>query len=154
MNTTLVTFKKAGVDLTLVALGNEIRHGMLWPLGYVDVDKPATNFANFAVLWKAARAGVDDAVNWGITKPQVLIHIDDGWNLTLQERWFSSLTANNVPLSAWDVFGFSFYPFYGTAATLNNLKTTLNALAVKYGKPLHVVETDYPAICNGESTLR
>ena len=47
------------------------------------------------------------------------------------------------------IFGFSFYPFYGTAATLANLKTSLTALAYKYNKPLHVVETDWPDICNG-----
>lgn len=49
----------------------------------------------------------------------------------------------------WDVFGFSFYPFYGTNATLGNLADTLNTLAAKYNKPLHVVETDWPAICDG-----
>ena len=128
---------------------------MLWPLGYADVDvEPWTstvaNFSNLATLWKSARAGVDDAIALGTPKPQILIHIDDGWNLTLQQRWFGALTANGVPLTAWDVFGFSFYPFYGTAATFDNLRTTLNTLAKQYGKPLQVVETDYPAICNGE----
>jgi arabinogalactan endo-1,4-beta-galactosidase len=150
-----VSFKKAGINLDLVALGNEIRHGILWPVGYADVDvspwpKTVANFSNLAYLWKAARAGVDDAIHAGVPKPQVLIHIDDGWNLTLQQRWFGALTANGVPTSAWDVFGFSFYPFYGTAATFNNLRTTLNTLAHEYRKPLQVVETDYPAICNGE----
>lgn len=152
---TLIAFKNAGVQLSLVALGNEIRHGMLWPLGQADVDVepwPATvaNFSNLAKLYLSARAGVDDAVHAGVVKPQVLIHIDDGWNLTLQQRWFGAMTANGVPTSAWDVFGFSFYPFYGTAATFDNLRTTLNTLALEYRKPLQVVETDYPAICNGE----
>jgi len=151
---TLISFKEAGVDLSLVSLGNEIRHGMLWPVGYVDVDiKPwsslVANFSSLAKLYTAARAGVDDAVHAGVSKPQVIIHIDNGWNLTLQERWFGALTANGVPTSAWDVFGFSFYPFYGTSATFANLRTTLNTLAEQYKKPLQVVETDYPAICNG-----
>lgn len=128
---------------------------MLWPVGYVDVDisplaAMVANFSSLATLYKAARAGVDDAVDEGVKKPEVLIHIDDGWNLTLQERWFAGLTGNGVPVTAWDVFGFSFYPFYGTAATLANLRTTLNTLATTYRKPLQVVETDYPAICNGE----
>lgn len=152
---TLVAFKGAGINLSIVALGNEIRHGMLWPLGYTDVDiQPfsalVANFSNMATLYKAARAGVDDAIFAGVPKPQVMIHIDNGWNLTLQQRWFGALVANGVPLTAWDVFGFSFYPFYGTAATFNNLRHTLNSLALEYKKPLQVVETDYPAICNGE----
>ena len=57
---------------------------------------------------------------------------------------------NGLPTTAWDVFAFSFYPFYGTAATFSNLRTTLNTLAEEYRKPLQVVETDYPAICNGQ----
>jgi arabinogalactan endo-1,4-beta-galactosidase len=60
------------------------------------------------------------------------------------------MVANGIPANAWDVFGFSFYPFYGTAATFDNLKTTLNTLAYEYKKPIQVVETDYPAICDGQ----
>jgi hypothetical protein len=86
---TLISFKQAGINLDLVALGNEIRHGMLWPIGQADVDvepwpQTVANFSNLATLWKAARAGIDDAISAGVPKPQVLIHIDDGWNLTLQ----------------------------------------------------------------------
>jgi arabinogalactan endo-1,4-beta-galactosidase len=150
---TLVSFKQAGITLDLVSLGNEIRHGMLWPLGEANVDVepwPATvaNFSNLATLWKAARAGVDDATSAGVPKAQVLIHIANGWNLTLQQRWFPAMIENGLPLSAWDAFGFSFYPFYGTSATFDNLRMTLNTLAVEYRKPLQVVETDYPAICD------
>ncbi|KAH8675413.1 family 53 glycosyl hydrolase [Xylariales sp. PMI_506] len=152
---TLVSFRKAGVVLDFVSLGNEIRHGMLWPTGYVDVDtapysKLVANFTNLATLYTAARAGVDDAVAAGVTKPQVMIHIDNGWNSTLQTRWYSALFANGVPTSAVDVFGVSFYPFYGTAATFDNLRSSLRILTGKYNKPVQVVETDYPAICDGE----
>ena len=149
MKDTLVSFQNAGIPLDIVSLGNEVRTGMLWPLGRVTAGTPSS-FANFATLYKAARAGVDDATQAGLPKPQVMIHIDNGWDLKLQQNWFSGLTANGVPTSAWDVFGFSFYPFYGTSATFANLKTSLNALAEQYRKPIQVVETDYPAICNGQ----
>ena len=148
-------FASAGVDLAIVSLGNEIRNGMLWPLGRVSVDvepKQAriANFTNMATLYASARKGVDDAVAAGVAKPEVMIHIDNGWNLTLQERWFSSLTATGMVKRAdWDIFGFSMYPFYGTEATFANLRTSLNAMAAKYEKPIHVVETDWPAICTG-----
>ncbi|KAH6719065.1 family 53 glycosyl hydrolase [Leptodontidium sp. MPI-SDFR-AT-0119] len=152
---TLISFKKAGINLDIVALGNEIRHGMLWPIGYVDVDiqpwsATVANFSSLATLYKAARAGVDDAINSGFKKPEVMIHVDNGWNITLQQRWYGALIANGVPTSAFDTIGVSFYPFYGTAATFDNLKTSLNTLARQYRKPLQVVETDYPAICNGQ----
>ncbi|KAK1996108.1 family 53 glycosyl hydrolase [Colletotrichum falcatum] len=151
---TLVAFKDAGVTLDIVSLGNEIRHGMLWPLGRASVDVqpwPATvaNFSNLATLYKAARAGVRDATCAGVPKPEVMLHLDNGWNLTLQERWYGALVDNGVLPSAWDSFGFSFYPFYGTAATFENLRAVLRAMADKYGKPMQVVETDYPAVCDG-----
>jgi len=128
---------------------------MLWPVGRVDVDvqpwsKTVANFSNIAILYSAARAGVDDVPYRLFQKPQIMVHIDNGWNLTLQQRWFGALTANGVQSSAWDVFGFSFYPFYGTAATFTNLRRSLNTLAKEYKKPIQVVETDYPAICNGQ----
>jgi len=155
VKSTLVAFKNGGVDLSLVSLGNEIRHGMLWPTGYVDVDTMPTsariaNFTNFAELWAAARAGVNDAVSAGVKKPQIMIHIDDGWNKTLQLDWFGALVGTGkVKTSDWDVFGFSFYPFYGTAATLATLADSLAAVSKQYKKPVHVVETDWPDVCDG-----
>ncbi|EME83168.1 glycoside hydrolase family 53 protein [Pseudocercospora fijiensis CIRAD86] len=152
---TLQHLHKANVDTAIVSLGNEIRHGMLWPLGRVNVDvEPESariaNFTGMATLYAAARSGVKDAVHAGVPKPLTMIHIDNGWNLTLQKRWFSALTATGkVKTSDWDVFGFSIYPFYGTNATLDNLKTSLNWVANQYCKPIHVVETDWPAICTG-----
>ncbi|TQN73986.1 Arabinogalactan endo-beta-1,4-galactanase [Colletotrichum shisoi] len=151
---TLVAFRDAGVTLDIVSLGNEIRHGMIWPLGRVSVDvqpwsAAVANFSNLATLYKAARAGVKDATCAGVPKPEVMLHLDNGWNLTLQERWYGALVHNGVPLSAWDSFGFSFYPFYGTSATFANLREVLRVMAEKYNKPMQVVETDYPAVCDG-----
>ncbi|CCF44787.1 glycosyl hydrolase family 53 [Colletotrichum higginsianum] len=151
---TLVAFRDAGVTLDIVSLGNEIRHGMIWPLGRVSVDvqpwsATVANFSNIATLYKAARAGVKDATCAGVPKPEVMLHLDNGWNLTLQERWYGALVDNGVPLSAWDSFGFSFYPFYGTSATFANLREVLRVMADKYNKPMQVVETDYPAVCDG-----
>ncbi|KAI9757599.1 MAG: hypothetical protein M4579_003412 [Chaenotheca gracillima] len=155
VSSTLISFAHAGVDLSLVSLGNEIRHGMLWPLGQADpdiqpFDATVSNFTNLATLYASARRGVDDAVHKGVRKPQVMIHIDNGWNITLQERWFGALTGSGkVHPRDWDVFGFSFYPFYGTSATLDNLRNSLHTLANKYHKPIQVVETDWPELCNG-----
>nr|OQO16146.1 hypothetical protein B0A51_14614 [Rachicladosporium sp. CCFEE 5018] len=157
VSSTLLHLHANGVDPALVSLGNEIRHGLLWPQGYVDVDtQPRSalnkNFTDLATLWAASRQGVRDAVKQGAEKPTIMIHIDDGYNVTLQQRWFSALTSSGkVKTSDWDVFGFSFYPFYGTAATFANLKTTLDTISKQYGKPVHVAETDWPAMCTNET---
>ncbi|KAF2773278.1 glycosyl hydrolase 53 [Teratosphaeria nubilosa] len=149
---TLLAFKKAGIDLCFVSLGNEIRYGMLWELGKADplaelASTRAASFINFSYLWMSARQGVDDAVAQGVKKPQVMIQIDNGWDYTIQGNWFAALTANNVSESAWDVMGFSFYPFYATGAKFDALQTTLTTLAHRYKKPLHIVETGWPAVC-------
>jgi arabinogalactan endo-1,4-beta-galactosidase len=131
---------------------------MLWPISRVDVDiEPMSalvaNFSNPATLYKSARAGVDDAVDAvdaGVKMPEVLIRIDNGWNITLRQRWFGALVANGVKTTDWTAFGFSFYPLYSTSARFTNLKNSLYTLAEQYRKPLQVVETDYPAICNGQ----
>lgn len=153
---TLLAFHKAGIKLDLVSLGNEIRHGTLWPYGQADVDREPfssviSNFTNLAHLYASARQGVTDAVTKGAEKPTIMIHIDNGWNLTLQERWFGALTAEGIVTTRdWDVFGFSFYPFYGAAATFDNLYHSLHAIAAKYRKPIMMVETDFPATgCTG-----
>jgi arabinogalactan endo-1,4-beta-galactosidase len=149
------SLSSAGVQLSIVSLGNEIRNGMLWPLGEVDPwasseSERISSFSNFATLYAAARNGVRDAVSAGVSQPQVMIHIDNGWDTQLQLNWFGALIGTGkVSTSDWDVFGFSFYPFYGTSATLSNLQTTLNTIANKYGKPVHVVETDWPNQCSG-----
>jgi hypothetical protein len=107
VSNTLQTFKAAGVDLAIVSLGNEIRHGMLWPTGYVDVDTVgnaarAKNYTNLATIWAGARQGVTDAVQAGVKKPQVMIHVDNGWNTTLQQAWFGALVATGkVKTSDW-----------------------------------------------------
>lgn len=84
VNETLVAFSEAGVTFDIVALGNEVRHGILWPLGYVDVDTDdaslAANFTNLATLYTAARKGVDDAARAcgpRHARPQTMIHVDN-----------------------------------------------------------------------------
>jgi arabinogalactan endo-1,4-beta-galactosidase len=110
------------------------------------------NFSNLATLYKSARAGVDDAVDAGVKMPEVLIHIDNCWNITLRQRWFGALVANDVKTTGWTAFGFSFYPFNSTSARFTNLKNSLYTLAEQYRKPLQVVKTDYPAICRAART--
>ncbi|TKA65747.1 hypothetical protein B0A49_05272 [Cryomyces minteri] len=62
--------------------------------------------------------------------PRVMIHIDNGWNETLQEAWFGALKATGK-------------------VSRREGDTSLNAIGAAYGKPVHVVETDWPAICDG-----
>jgi arabinogalactan endo-1,4-beta-galactosidase len=150
VSSTLGAFRAAGINVSLVSLGNELRNGMLWPTGKVNPSR-AGDFANLSRLYRGARDGISDAVGAGLRAPLVMIHIDNGWDRDLQLRWFAGLTASRVVSTAdWDVVGLSFYPFYSTKATFGNLASSMSALAAKYAKPIMVAETDYPAQCQGK----
>ena len=146
VSSSLQAFSDAGVDLSIVALGNEITTGFLFPAGKISNN----DFTTFAMLLAAARSGVADAVSAGVVQPKVLLHLDDGWNKDTQLWWYKSLIATGSVVAAdFDIIGVSFYPFYSTQATLANLQSSLNSLASTYNKPVMVVETDWPVSCDG-----
>ncbi|GAB7364855.1 hypothetical protein MBLNU230_g5648t1 [Neophaeotheca triangularis] len=153
---TLQSFSDEGIDLAMVSLGNEIRFGMLWPFGRVDInieprEERIANFTGFAQVYTAARNGVRDAVAAGVNEPLVMIHTDNGWNRTIQDRWFDALVGTGiVEEDDWDIFGFTIYPYYGTGATIAALDDSLTSIAQNYSKPIHVVETDWPVVCDNE----
>ncbi|KAJ3150862.1 hypothetical protein HDU89_002859 [Geranomyces variabilis] len=154
---TLIAFHDAGVQLDIVSLGNEIRHGFLWPTGRVDpmiqdAGDRVRNFTDFATLWSAARNGVRDAARARDLGPiQVMIHIDNGWDQAMQENWFGSLIATGlVKTYDFDLMGFSFYPFYNAKATFKRLAETLSSLVATYNKDVMVVETNWPVVCDSK----
>lgn len=145
VSSTLQSFSDAGVSLDILSIGNEIIQGMLFPDGQISDN----DFSGFATLWAAARGGVDDAVAAGVTQPQVMIHLNNGWDEATLSWWFSGLfDEGTVTLDMVDVIGVSFYPYFDTEATTDALQTALNSLASTYGKPLYVAETDYPVECS------
>ena len=91
------------------------------------------------------------AVQAGLKKPGVMIHIDNGWDTQLQTNWYSGLTSSGVVSTKdRDIIGLSFYPFYGTQARFSNLAITMRTLATEYNKPIMVAETDFPTECVGK----
>ncbi|KAF2083823.1 glycoside hydrolase family 53 protein [Saccharata proteae CBS 121410] len=146
VSSTLQAFTAAGIDLAILSLGNEIRSGMLFPWGQI----PASNdFSTFTALWAAARAGVADAVAAGVNQPQVMVHIDNGWDASLTAWFFGEFFGTGaVATGDVDVLGLSYYPFYGTEATLSHLADSMAGLASAYGKPIYVAETDWPYECS------
>jgi arabinogalactan endo-1,4-beta-galactosidase len=90
---TLYDFKEAGVEPTIVALGNEITNGMLFPAGEI-VDN---DFDDFALLWAAARKGVSLAVSsYGVTQPKIMIHLNNGWDEATVKWWYSGVLATGT----------------------------------------------------------
>ncbi|EMF13557.1 glycoside hydrolase family 53 protein [Sphaerulina musiva SO2202] len=145
---TMNAFHTANIPLALVSIGNEIRAGMLWPLGSLDSSSSSYSPANVARLLHSASAGIKDS---SLTpQPQILVHLDNGWNADTQEWWYDLILSPNNAFTAadYDVQAVSFYPFYNSAATMSALQKSLEGLKGKYGKDVMVVETNWPQKCS------
>lgn len=78
-----------------------------------------------------------------------MFHLDNGWDWSVQEWFYSTMLAEGpLSLDDFDMMGVSYYPFYGSDATLANLETTLNNMASTWGKQIVVAETDWPTSCS------
>ncbi len=130
----LNTLKENGIDVEWVQVGNETRTGMLWELGRVSND----DFANFASLVNAGY----DAAKSVYPDTKVIIHIDQGDNLSNFTWMFDGLKANNAK---WDIIGMSLYPEDDnwkelTDRCLGNISTLIN----RYGTDVMVCEIGMP----------
>ncbi|MCC3376407.1 glycosyl hydrolase 53 family protein [Cohnella sp. REN36] len=133
----LTALLRADAAPDTVQIGNEITPGMLWDDGRVDGDRDTD--AQWAKLAGLVRAGMDGARE-ALPDVRIMIHIDRGGDLDASERFFDRLGAYGI--ADFDCIGLSYYPWWH--GTLDDLRRTLNGLALRYGKPINVVETAYP----------
>ncbi|KAK5163382.1 uncharacterized protein LTR77_010755 [Saxophila tyrrhenica] len=138
---TMTAFNSAGIVPAQVAIGNEIRAGLLWPLGDMsNSDGPY----NVARMLHSAAYGVRDSSS----STQVLVHLDNGWDYEAQQYFYDTVLAQGpLELEDFDVQAVSYYPFYSSSATLSALKTSLSSMKSRYNKGIQVVETDWPTYC-------
>jgi arabinogalactan endo-1,4-beta-galactosidase len=140
-------FAGQGTPVDMVAIGNEIRNGILWPAGEVD---PATGsgYDALATLLKAGVAGAR-AANPPGHKLMVMMHYDQGGNNQLSQAFYQNLISRGVP---FDVIGLSYYPFFH--GTISSMKQNVDALATQFRKPIVIAETQYAwTLANGNSAL-
>jgi arabinogalactan endo-1,4-beta-galactosidase len=131
-------FQQSNIPIEILSIGNEIRAGLLWPLG------STSNYGNIARILHSAAWGVKDSTL--SKKPKIMIHLDNGWDWSAQQYFYDTVLQQGTLVSSdFDAMGVSFYPMYSTSATLSNLKTSLSNMRSKYGKEVMVVETDWPA---------
>ena len=125
-----------------VQVGNEINSGILFPVGEISEN----GFDGLSQL-------LNSAVHGGLAagSPKILIHLANGWDWSDLEYWYEGVFSIQGALTASevDIMGVSFYPFYGTNATFDNLQYSLTNLANAYGKPIVVAETNWPVSCSG-----
>jgi arabinogalactan endo-1,4-beta-galactosidase len=142
----LAAFARQGTPVDLVSVGNEIRNGILWPVGQVD-PAAGTGWDNLATLLTAGVAGARDGNPRG-HQLRVMLHYDQGGDVTDSTAFFRQLTARGVP---FDVIGLSYYPFWH--GTVSQFRSTVDALATGFGRDVMVAETQYAwTLANGDST--
>ncbi len=114
-----------GTPASMVQVGNEINHGLLWPDGHIG------NPDRLAELLKAGVAGVRDA------DPDipVMMHLALGGQNEEAVFWFNNMIARGVE---FDIMGISYYPRWH--GTLDDLYYNLNDLVARYKRPVNVVE--------------
>lgn len=119
------TFLDAGVNITMVQVGNELSNGLLWPEGKVP------NYDNIATF---VNAGIC-AVRKADAAIPVMIHLDNGGNNALYREWFDNFTKRGED---FEIIGLSYYPFWH--GSLQMLNDNMNDIAERYGKDLVIAE--------------
>lgn len=125
-NEVIKRFMGEGVCPDMVQIGNEINNGMMWPQGKIE-----ETYEPFAVLLRCASAGVR-AANPDI---KIMVHIACGGQNEKSVKFFDKIISRDVK---FDIIGQSYYPKHH--GTLKELEANLNDLAIRYKKPIVVVE--------------
>lgn len=110
----------------IVAVGNEVSNGLLWPFGKTP------NYGNMA---RFISSGIR-AVRRYAPEAEVMIHLDRGGNNELYREWFDRYLENGG--EDFEYIGLSYYPFWH--GTLSMLKHNMDDIAERYHKKLIVAE--------------
>jgi Glycosyl hydrolase family 53 len=130
----------------MASIGNEIRNGMLWPVGQLDWTAD-TGWDNLATLLKAGVAGAR-AANPPHHQLRVMLRFDRGGSNADSTRFFGNLISRGVD---FDVIGLSYYTFWHGPVTA--LRSNVNALATSLGKDIVIAEMQYAwTLANGNTT--
>jgi arabinogalactan endo-1,4-beta-galactosidase len=121
----LTKILNAGVNVTMIQVGNELSNGLLWPEGQVPEYDNIARFVSAGI--RACRAVKADI--------PLMIHLDNGGNNELYRRWFDHYTERGED---FDYIGMSYYPFWH--GTLDQLEYNMNDIAARYGKDVIIAE--------------
>lgn len=128
-------FQQAGAEPDMIQVGNEVKSGMLWPIGKLpstDGDKA------FSELMASGLKAVRDADPDRSIK--LMVHLPDGGDNAFYQSFFNSLIKDHG-VNDFDIIGLSYYPFWH--GTLDQLSTNINDISARYNKDVIVVETAF-----------
>ena len=130
---TIEAFREAGAMPDMVQIGNEVRNGMIWPLGRLP-----DHWDHFARLFKAGVDGVD-AGRGQAPRPLVMLHYDNGADTEGTKAFYDRFHDYRIP---YDVIGLSYYPWWH--GTLIELRDNFLSVLENYpDKDVILVEVGY-----------
>jgi arabinogalactan endo-1,4-beta-galactosidase len=121
----LSALKKQQTFPDMIQVGNEINHGIVWPVG---------DFEHQDQMIELLKAGVAGVRKLSKTVP-IMMHIACGGQNDESRKFLDQLIAKKV---SFDVIGQSYYPQWH--GTLEDLKNNLTDLAKRYQQEIVVVE--------------
>lgn len=121
----LLKMKEASAVPDMIAVGNEVTNGLLWPFGR----KP--EFDNIALF---ISSGIRACREFDPSIP-LMIHLDNGGNNPMYVEWFDNYFKRGED---FDVMGLSYYPFWH--GTMAELEFNLRDMERRYGKQTVVAE--------------
>ena len=133
---------RQGTPPDMVQTGNEVNGGFLWPTG---LDYGSTSaWPTFGALLKSAIAGVKSAD----PHTKIALHIANAADWGGVQWFYDNAEAQGVP---FDVIALSYYSYWH--GYLDELQSTLDNTAARYGKPIVLAETAYPwTLTSGDPT--
>jgi arabinogalactan endo-1,4-beta-galactosidase len=121
----LKQLKDQGTPPDMVQVGNEINHGMMWPMANIK------HLDTLAGVLRAGIAGVKDEDK----KAKIMLHIACGGQNRESRYFLDNMISRKVK---FDIIGESYYPeWHGTIA---DLKSNINDLASRYKQDIIIVE--------------
>lgn len=130
---TIEAFREAGVMPEMVQIGNEVRNGMMWPLGRLP-----ENWDNFARLFKAGLDGID-AGRGREPRPLIMLHYDNGADTKGTKAFLDRFHEYHIP---YDIVGLSYYPWWH--GNLVQLRDNFLSILENYpDKDIILVEVGY-----------
>ncbi len=115
-----------GLMPEMVAVGNELSNGLLWPVGKVPAYPQIATLISAGI--RAVRKIAPDM--------EVMIHLDNGGNNELYRTWFDAYFENGG--EDFEYIGLSYYPFWH--GTVEDLRNNMNDIAIRYQKDLLLAE--------------
>lgn len=128
---TLRKLKEADVAPSIVQIGNEISHGMVWPEGRIDDNATEENWQALMELYKAGQKGVREV----LPEAKLQVHLALGGENTLCREFLDHMLKAGAE---FDIIGLSYYEQWHE--TYNDLKANIYDLTARYKKPVCICE--------------